>query len=81
MGGGGRYPYPKHVWSPSGGWWTQPTNWKSNTAIAVAIAGTITAAAWKFSAEHEQRHARPKRWIPSQIWAKEFQDGEVYGKK
>ncbi|KAI8601564.1 hypothetical protein EDD21DRAFT_374157 [Dissophora ornata] len=50
---GGRYPYPKHVWSPSGGWWTQPTNWKSNTAVAVGISATIVAAAWKYSAENE----------------------------
>ncbi|KAJ7121289.1 hypothetical protein C8R43DRAFT_1136545 [Mycena crocata] len=33
-GGGGRYPYPKHVWSPAGGWWSQPANWKMNTFIA-----------------------------------------------
>ena len=25
MGGGGKVPYPKHVWSPSGGWYAQPT--------------------------------------------------------
>ncbi|KAF9285070.1 hypothetical protein BGZ72_009736 [Mortierella alpina] len=78
---GGRYPYPKHVWSPTGGWWTQPTNWKANTAVAVGISATIVAAAWKFSAQNEERHMRPKGWIPSQMWAKEFQDGEVYGKK
>ncbi|KAJ7661695.1 hypothetical protein B0H17DRAFT_323071 [Mycena rosella] len=34
MGGGGRYPYPKYVWSPAGGWWSQPANWKMNTFIA-----------------------------------------------
>ncbi|KAJ6594398.1 hypothetical protein B0H19DRAFT_853810, partial [Mycena capillaripes] len=34
QGGGGRYPYPKHVWSPAGGWWSQPANWKMNTFIA-----------------------------------------------
>ncbi|KAF9428721.1 hypothetical protein BGZ94_001321 [Podila epigama] len=78
---GGRYPYPKHVWSPTGGWWTQPTNWKSNTAAAVGISATIVAAAWKYSAENEERHTRPIGWIPSQLWAKEFKDGEVYGKK
>ncbi|KAJ7451810.1 hypothetical protein B0H11DRAFT_310046 [Mycena galericulata] len=33
MGGGGRYPYPKFVWSPAGGWWSQPANWKMNTFI------------------------------------------------
>ncbi|OAQ31165.1 hypothetical protein K457DRAFT_109757 [Linnemannia elongata AG-77] len=64
---GGRYPYPKHVWSPSGGWWTQPTNWKSNTAVAVGITATIVAAAWKYSAENEERHTRPKGFIPSSL--------------
>lgn len=39
--------------SPSGGWWTQPTNWKANTAVAVGITATIVAAAWKYSAENE----------------------------
>ncbi|GJJ77266.1 hypothetical protein EMPS_09625 [Entomortierella parvispora] len=78
---GGRYPYPKHVWSPTGGWWTQPTNWKSNTAVAVGITAAIVAGAWKYSANNEQRHSRPTGWIPSQMWAKEFKDGEVYGKK
>ncbi|KAJ7282805.1 hypothetical protein C8J57DRAFT_1499771 [Mycena rebaudengoi] len=33
QGGGGRYPYPKFVWSPAGGWWSQPANWKMNTFI------------------------------------------------
>ncbi|KAJ6498833.1 hypothetical protein C8R45DRAFT_95976 [Mycena sanguinolenta] len=33
MGGGARYPYPKFVWSPAGGWWSQPANWKMNTFI------------------------------------------------
>lgn len=41
--------------TPSGGWWTQPTNWKANTAVAVGITATIVAAAWKYSAENEVR--------------------------
>ncbi|KAJ7646837.1 hypothetical protein FB45DRAFT_182836 [Roridomyces roridus] len=44
MGGGGRYPYPKFVWSPAGGWWSQPANWKMNTFIAsCGIAFTCAA--------------------------------------
>jgi hypothetical protein len=33
MGGGGHYDYPKHVWSPAGGWmWERaPRAWKRNT--------------------------------------------------
>jgi hypothetical protein len=28
------------VWSPAGGWWAQPKNWKRNTALYLtAVAG------------------------------------------
>ncbi len=37
MGGGHRFPYPKYVWSPSGGWWATPANWKRNTLIFIAF--------------------------------------------
>ncbi|KAJ6625773.1 hypothetical protein B0H10DRAFT_2000587 [Mycena sp. CBHHK59/15] len=44
MGGGGRYPYPKFVWSPAGGWWAQPANWKMNTfIICCGMAGVCGA--------------------------------------
>lgn len=40
MGGGGQHPYPRYVWSPTGGWWTRPAAWKANTfAIGVATFG------------------------------------------
>ncbi|RCH91720.1 hypothetical protein CU098_007708 [Rhizopus stolonifer] len=41
MGAVRRYPYPKEVWAPAGGWWTRPSNWKSNTAVA-AIGMAVT---------------------------------------
>ncbi|KAF9073185.1 hypothetical protein BDP27DRAFT_1319019 [Rhodocollybia butyracea] len=72
MGGGGRYPYPKQVWSPAGGWWVRPSNWKSNTFIAgMGIAG-ITYLVWQFSAAHEHRYIMPAKDIPSMAWAKQF---------
>lgn len=37
MGADGRFPYPKEVWSPAGGWWPYPRAWKANTAIAFLI--------------------------------------------
>ncbi|KAF7305909.1 PALP domain-containing protein [Mycena chlorophos] len=44
MGGGGRYPYPKFVWTPAGGWWAQPASWKMNTfIITCGIAGICAA--------------------------------------
>ncbi|KAM7206840.1 hypothetical protein V8F20_002546 [Naviculisporaceae sp. PSN 640] len=58
MGGGPRVPYPKHVWSPAGGWYAQPNNWKANTAaFGLAIFG-ITALVWKLSAEREVRWSK-----------------------
>ncbi|KAK9465093.1 hypothetical protein V1512DRAFT_249388 [Lipomyces arxii] len=30
MSGGKRYPFPKHVWAPTGGWWPNPKNWRTN---------------------------------------------------
>ncbi|RHZ81346.1 hypothetical protein Glove_121g58 [Diversispora epigaea] len=76
MGAVKRYPYPKEVWSPAGGWWTRPTNWKSNTVIVAAGMSVIIAVVWKISAEREWRHNKPNRWIPSMIWSKQFTDGE-----
>ena len=31
--GGHHFDYPKWVWSPAGGWWANPTNWRRNTAL------------------------------------------------
>lgn len=56
MGGGRRFHYPKYVWSPSGGWWNNPANWKKNTAIAFLIMGISGAAVFKFSADNEVRY-------------------------
>ena len=32
-----RYPYPKWVWSPTGGWWAHPRAWKRNTFAAYVV--------------------------------------------
>ncbi|TFK52871.1 hypothetical protein OE88DRAFT_1697250 [Heliocybe sulcata] len=74
MGGGSRYPYPKEVWSPAGGWWTRPSNWKSNTAIAFAGILAITYATWQVSADKEWRFQEPTRDIPSMRWTKQYRD-------
>lgn len=40
MGAGGKFQYPKEVWSPAGGWWPYPKKWRSNTvACFFLIAG------------------------------------------
>lgn len=59
--------YPKHVWSPSGGWYCQPANWKGNTAIIGAVALGIIAMTFNLSAEREYRTKFPEegRFFPS----------------
>ena len=59
--------YPKHVWSPAGGWYAQPANWKANTAIAGAVGASIVAMAWMVSArlEHRDKMPEPGRFFPS----------------
>lgn len=52
--------YPKHVWSPSGGWYSQPANWKTNTAIMGAVMFGIVAMTWSYSAENEFRNEMPR---------------------
>ncbi|KAF8072081.1 hypothetical protein FPV67DRAFT_1411333, partial [Lyophyllum atratum] len=66
-GGAPRYPYPKFVWSPAGGWWTRPSNWRSNTAIAFAGILAVTYGVWQVSAEKEYRTNPPNRPIPSML--------------
>ncbi|KAH8928264.1 hypothetical protein BT69DRAFT_1345465 [Atractiella rhizophila] len=77
-GGGQRYPFPKEVWSPSGGWWTQPLNWKTNTAVAFGGVAFICYLAFKFSCEYEHRIGDgPTRWIPSMMWTREGKEGKI----
>ncbi|EJF59934.1 hypothetical protein BD309DRAFT_961683 [Dichomitus squalens] len=74
MGGGARYPYPKAVWSPAGGWWTRPSNWKSNTAIAFAGILTVAYGVFTVSADKERRLVEPSRAIPSMKWARQYRE-------
>eukprot|EP00179_Madagascaria_erythrocladioides_P003515 CAMPEP_0198320124 /NCGR_PEP_ID=MMETSP1450-20131203/9118_1 /TAXON_ID=753684 ORGANISM="Madagascaria erythrocladiodes, Strain CCMP3234" /NCGR_SAMPLE_ID=MMETSP1450 /ASSEMBLY_ACC=CAM_ASM_001115 /LENGTH=73 /DNA_ID=CAMNT_0044023561 /DNA_START=113 /DNA_END=334 /DNA_ORIENTATION=+ len=63
MGGGGMYPYPKDVWSPSGGWWPHPRMWKRNTAIGSAMIFALMVPLWTWSNNNEER-TPPRRAIP-----------------
>ncbi|MCJ1245782.1 hypothetical protein MMC30_002986 [Trapelia coarctata] len=77
-GGGGKIPYPKHVWSPAGGWYAQPANWKANTAVMAGVVIGITAMAWNISAEREVRTRFPEegRFYPSRWWSKQIIEHE-----
>ncbi|GAA6010720.1 hypothetical protein JCM11491_002913 [Sporobolomyces phaffii] len=77
QGGGAHFPYPKEVWSPAGGWWTRPANWKSSTGFVFLGIGLATYGIWSYSAQKEWRHTEPTRPIPSQMWAKQFKTGEL----
>ncbi|KKK12699.1 hypothetical protein AOCH_000360, partial [Aspergillus ochraceoroseus] len=78
MGGGGKIPYPKEVWSPAGGWYAQPANWRANTAIIGAAMIGIVAATWSLSAEREHRDKMPEpgRFFPSRYWSKQIIEHE-----
>lgn len=49
MGADGRYPYPKEVWSPGGGWWPRPKAWRGNTAIAALLIAGLTVPIFIYS--------------------------------
>ncbi|GAA5844415.1 hypothetical protein JCM3766R1_006386 [Sporobolomyces carnicolor] len=65
QGGGAHFPYPKEVWSPAGGWWTRPSNWKSSTGFVFLGIGLATYGIWSYSAQKEA------------CWAKQFKTGEL----
>ncbi|PSS25848.1 hypothetical protein M430DRAFT_134690 [Amorphotheca resinae ATCC 22711] len=75
---GHKIPYPKHVWSPAGGWYAQPSNWKANTAVLGAVVFGIAAAAFKLSADNEVRTKFPEegRFFPSRYWSKQIVEHE-----
>ncbi|PVG03991.1 hypothetical protein CPB86DRAFT_312671 [Serendipita vermifera] len=78
MGGGGHYPYPKEVWSPAGGWWTRPANWKSNTLIIVGGIGALSYLVFRATAPLETRTTTPARRIPTMSYQRQFQKEESH---
>ena len=59
-GGGAHPPYPAHVWTPAGGWWCNPPQWKRNSYIAGAIGLIGWGLTFSLSASIEvpRRHIR-----------------------
>ncbi|KIY53900.1 hypothetical protein FISHEDRAFT_22489, partial [Fistulina hepatica ATCC 64428] len=47
--GGGRFPYPRYVYSPAGGWWGQPAAWKMNTFLVACGIGVAAYFVWNLS--------------------------------
>ena len=46
-------PYPKYVWTPTGGWHCNPPNWKKNTVLAMLFALASSGVMWYVSAQLE----------------------------
>ncbi|KAF2666608.1 hypothetical protein BT63DRAFT_457559 [Microthyrium microscopicum] len=74
----GRVPYPKHVWSPAGGWYAQPANWRMNTAIAGLFIFGLGVVVFNISArlENRPRMPEPDAFYPSRHWAKQIIEHE-----
>ncbi|CAM9281966.1 unnamed protein product [Choristocarpus tenellus] len=76
MGGGRHFHYPKYVWSPSGGWWNNPANWRQNTVVAFLCIGVTCAGIFKISTDKERRPIAPHFPIPSQRWCKHAKEDD-----
>ncbi len=49
MGGGKRFLFPQWVWTPYGGWWADPPQWKRNTALAFLAINTAIFFVFRYS--------------------------------
>ena len=57
------------IWSPAGGFFADPKNWRRNTVVAAVGIATVAAFIFKKSTSIEERHALPNHAIPSQRFA------------
>lgn len=57
------------IWSPAGGFFADPKNWRRNTVVAAIGIATVAAVIFKKSTSIEERHAMPNHRIPSQRFA------------
>ena len=58
------------VWTPYGGWWVNPPQWKRNTGMAGLGIAVVMMGLFKVSASKERRPIAPYKQIPSQSWCK-----------
>ena len=71
MGGGGAHPpSPNHVWTPAGGWFPDPPQWKRNTVYAFLALGAGFLYVGSHSVQLEERPVPPKHSIPSSMWSR-----------
>jgi len=53
MGGGRWFYFPTHIWTPSGGWFASPKNWKANTLVVLGGIGLAAFSTFSLSASLE----------------------------
>ena len=68
LGGGGHFPHPKYVWSPSGGWWGNTAQGPRNSMIAVGVMGGTSALIYMLG-ESLQKCTTPDPLAPLQTWS------------
>ena len=68
LGGGGHFPHPKYVWSPSGGWWGNTAQGPRNSMIAVGVMGGTSALIYML-VESLQKCTTPDPLAPLQTWS------------
>ena len=77
MGGGPEVKYPKHVWSPAGGWYNNPVNWKRNTAVGGVVLFGIASMIMVYGSSIERVMHTPTS-VPTQQWRKLGRDPKQY---
>ncbi|EFJ08573.1 hypothetical protein SELMODRAFT_59905, partial [Selaginella moellendorffii] len=60
------------IWTPFGGPYCNPRNWRRNTALTLLGIFLICIPIARLSARLEQRPVPPHFPIPSQLWCKNF---------
>jgi hypothetical protein len=75
-------PYPRRVWTPYGGWWPEPKNWKRNTALGL-LGLLLSGAGLFYLSTRLERRPRPSPYpVWSQRWAKHtLEDDPDYPRK
>ena len=57
------------VWSPAGGWYPDPPNWRRNTALALLGTAILGYFVFRESARREERYRPATHFIPSELWS------------
>ena len=64
---------PKHIWSPTGGAYTQTRHWKRNTAAVIGLTVVLCYGLVQLGKKYERRTGVPDKWLPSMLYDKELE--------